>query len=653
MHVCASEVLYTVIILKCYTWSTEQIIKAVCELYFNFRLNATAPISKQLVTVIVFCPIAANGKPSLPSDADGNFVAGDVRVNEQTGLTVMHTIWMREHNRIADELQALNPQWDREELFQTARKIVGAEIQKITYKDYLPLLLGENVFNELIGNYIEYNSAINPGVPNGFTTAAYRFGHSQIRPTFDRLDESYNPTDAGPLNLTDAFFNPSQYAASGGTDPILRGLVSNSARKVDEFLNDVLTNHLFQAGSFPGLDLASLNIQRGRAHGLPPYMIWKRWAQRTCNVSSDFENQLTFIRLLQTYGSLETVDLWVGGLAEERLPGSLVGATFACIIANAFAALREGDRFYYENNDQTALFTAEQRAEIEKTSLSRIICDNADNIQKIQPNAFRLDQQRVKCSDIPAVNLSAWKATHLPTLCSIKLLFSGQPRTIKAYSRLFPPSHFRDIYYVRRKVSKRQRSLCLHFKCPETGGRSSQLAIVGSSYCSVTRNSRLPSLKTTYGGVFFNRLDENDISAASGIYTDINSCQSGSESALRYSCQVEQQKSENELVHKLEEAVARQNSEEDSGEDTELNITISDPRILDSARKFFENSEGTKSRVENTSNKNILVDMLEDYLRKLKNNSKTSDLVTSHGNLDKKSDAQLISELEQALGQVP
>ena len=290
-----------------------------------------------------------------------------------------------------------------------------------------------------------------------------------------------------------------------------------------------------------------------------------------------------------------------------------------------------------------------QRVEIEKTSLSRIICDNADNIQKIQPNAFRLDQQRVNCSDIPAVNLSAWKATHLPTFCSIKLDFSGQRSTIIAYSRLFR-SHSKKIHYVRRRASRMPRSFCLHFKCPETGGSSTQLAIFSSSRCSVTRNSRLPSFMSRYRGIFFNRLDENDISAASGIYTDTNSCQSGSESALKYSCRAEQQSSASDLVHKLEEAVAQQNSEGDGGEDIELNITISDPRISDSARDFFENSEGTKSHVENTSNKNILINMLENYLRKLKKNSKTSNLVTPPGNQDEKSDAQLISELEQALG---
>ena len=117
----------------------------------------------------------------------------------------------------------------------------------------------------------------------------------------------------------------------------------------------------------------------------------------------------------------------------------------------------------------------------------------------------------------------------------------------------------------------------------------------------------------------------------------MNSCRSGSESALKYSCRLEQQKSASDLVHKLEEAVAQQNSEGDSGEDIELNITISDPRILDSAHNFFENSEGAEPHVESASNKYILVDMLENYLE----------------NLDGKRDAQLISEVEQALGQVP
>lgn len=569
----------------------------------------------------------------------------------------MHTIWLREHNRIADELQALNPKWDQERVFQTARQIVGAEIQKITYKDYLPLILGASVFSEQIGDYTGYNSAINPGVPNAFSTAAYRFGHSQIQPMFERLDSNFEPIDAGPLNLLDAFFNPSQFAASGGTDPILRGLISNSARKIDEFLNNVLTNHLFQSGSSPGLDLASLNIQRGRDHGLPPYMTWKRWAKRTCGISSEFKNQLTFIRLLQTYGSLETVDLWVGGLAEERLPGSLVGATFACIFANTFTALRDGDRFYYENDDETALFKAEQRAAIEKVSLSRIICDNADNIQEIQPNAFRLDQQRVSCSEIPVVNLSAWKERILPRICYIKASLSGKRSfryTFRSYSKLI--QSLGPIHFGRRRVSGTRGSFCLPFRCPETGGRAAQLVVAAPRVCSVTPNTHLSPNRVGSRRVSY-VVNESHISATNGIYTDVSICKSGSAiSALQYSCtRSEQQNNGKELLNKLEEAVEQQNA--DNEEDIEEDIPLGDPQIPDDIRHLFENVgtvEEIQSLIKNTGDKSKLISMLEEYLHDLKEEASSNNAKSTRNQKEEleKSDAQLVSQLEQALSHI-
>ena len=124
------------------------------------------------------------------------FLAGDIRVNEQTSLTVMHTIWVREHNRIAAKLEQINPQWSPDKVFNVTREIVGAELQKITYKDYLQnIIFGPTVFNQLLMSFEEtggYQPTIDATVPNGFATAAYRFGHSQIQPFFDRLDENYN-----------------------------------------------------------------------------------------------------------------------------------------------------------------------------------------------------------------------------------------------------------------------------------------------------------------------------------------------------------------------------------------------------------------------------------------------------------------------------
>ena len=69
--------------------------------------------------------------------------AGDERVNEQVDLVLMHTLWMREHNRLAAQLATLNPRWDDERLFQEARRIVAAEMQHITYSEFLPVVIGE------------------------------------------------------------------------------------------------------------------------------------------------------------------------------------------------------------------------------------------------------------------------------------------------------------------------------------------------------------------------------------------------------------------------------------------------------------------------------------------------------------------------------
>ena len=76
------------------------------------------------------------------------FKAGDVRVNEHIGLVAIHTLWMRQHNKIARQLAAINPHWNDEQLFQESRRIVGAQIQHITYSEYLPVILGKAVVDK-------------------------------------------------------------------------------------------------------------------------------------------------------------------------------------------------------------------------------------------------------------------------------------------------------------------------------------------------------------------------------------------------------------------------------------------------------------------------------------------------------------------------
>ena len=594
---------------------------------------------------IVACP-----PPLEPTEC---YLAGDLRVNEQTALTVMHTIWVREHNRIATTLSTLNPQWSDEKIFQETRQIVGAQIQKITYKDYLPLLLGDRL-PELIMDYSiqGYNDQVNPNIPNAFATAAYRYGHSQIQPFFDRLDENYNPLPQGPLNLVDAFFTPSRFVESGGTDPILRGLVTKPARFVDEFLNSLLTNNLFAANNgTPGLDLASLNIQRGRDHGLPPYLTWKRWAFESCGIESDFRNELTKIHLLQTYGTLETVDLFVGGLAEEPLEGGLVGATFACIFARTFEAVRDGDRFYYENDDEnTGIFTADQRAEIEKASLSRVICDNSDNIQTIQPNAFLANQDRVSCSQLPQINLNVWQEpTEAPDLCYMRIgvtddtLFGGA-HTFDAISE-FVDDPFFVFHYSEVRVRRNKNFGCLSIRCPQQTRPVDVSVESYSSLCSLESNLNLPSSILVDLGIYAEVLDSSHVSGSNGIYLNKRSCRTGNINAIDFSCEAFNSAKQNEdekLIQSLQQMLAtQQDSDSDEGR-VEKEIKPDDPlfeKLPEEVRNFLlKNKDGAPKGKGNEK----LIAVMENVLKELKTQS--SEKVADNNNL--------VSELSEALSHI-
>ena len=610
---------------------------------YNLTAGTTQP-SLPFVNIsgIVACPP--------PLDPSQCYLAGDLRVNEQTGLTVMHTVWVREHNRIAMALKNINPHWGEEKLFQEARQIVGAQIQKITYKDYLPLLIGDLLPKLILDYSIQgYNDQVNPGIPNAFATAAYRYGHSQIQPFFDRLDEDYNPLPQGPLNLVDAFFTPSRFVESGGTDPILRGLLTKHARFVDEFLNNLLTNHLFAANNAtPGLDLASLNIQRGREHGLPPYLTWKRWALEQCGIESDFRNELTRIHLLQTYGTLETVDLFVGGLSEEPLAGGLVGATFACIFARTFEAVRDGDRFYYENDDTTTgIFTAAQRAEIEKASLSRVICDNSDNIRTIQPNAFLASQERVSCTQLSQVSLSAWQETpRAGRLCYVRIGVTdnarvGRSRRFDAISRFDDESVFR-FHYSRERVTRTKGSGCLSIRCPQQHRAADVSVYPAFSICSLRSNSNLPTSNLAVLSTYAAVLDISHVSESNGIYNSESSCSAGQVNAVSFTCgslKDEKTSTDEKMVQALEQML---NVQQDSGSDTEervdKEIEADDPIFDDITEELHDFLFGNSARSSSTASNEKLISVMESVLKELKAQKN-----------NKEADDQLVAELSEAL----
>ncbi|KAF6725968.1 Eosinophil peroxidase [Oryzias melastigma] len=344
------------------------------------------------------------------------FIAGDVRVDENIALTSIHTLFLREHNRLARQLKRLNPHWDSETLYQEARKIMGAYTQKLVFKDYLPHIVGDEAMKKQLDQYPGYNSEIDPSIANVFATAAYRFAHLAIQPSLSRLDENYREHPLFPsVPLYEAFFTPWRVVFEGGIDPVLRGLLGQPAKlnTQDQMMVDALRERLFQFVQRLALDLGSLNMQRSRDHGIPGYNAWRKFCglsqpRNVAELSQVLGNEDLARRLLQLYGTADNIDVWLGGVAEPFVRGGRVGPLFACLIATQFQKIRQGDRLWYEN---PGVFTRFQRNALRSVRLSKIICDNTD-ITSVPVNVFKVvsrQNRRVLCSRLSGINMSPWR----------------------------------------------------------------------------------------------------------------------------------------------------------------------------------------------------------------------------------------------------
>jgi len=353
-------------------------------------------------------------------------VAGDVRANENIALTALHTLFAREHNRI---VAALPSYLTAEERFQIARRVVGAEIQYITYTQFLPAL------GIQLEPYRGYQPSVNPALSNEFAVVGYR-AHSMIHGEFDTTVPAGTYTDeelsafaaqqiivertAADVTLTiplnAAFGNP-DLLQQVGLGPVLQSLAERQYKN-DEQVDNTLRSILFQVPK-PGIpdptvcgapvvnpdcftgvsDLPAIDIARGRDHGIPSYNDLRRaygLAPKTSFIdvtgeatqrfpprlngndpaildfvelrdadgtllvpgSAEAEDEaVTGIRsstlaarLKAAYGSVDRLDAFVGMVSEQHLKGTEFGELQLAIWTKQFAALRDGDRFYYLND---------------------------------------------------------------------------------------------------------------------------------------------------------------------------------------------------------------------------------------------------------------------------------------------------------------
>jgi len=348
-----------------------------------------------------------------PNLSGENFVAGDGRAESHSTILSTHTLWLREHNRIAglmlEELKKRSPPFmaDPKQLdefvYQETRKILAAELQNIVYNDWLPAIFSPDTrhkYNLEITPDSTYDPMVNPSIRNEFATVAYRFGHSLVSDVFKGKNQ---PWRLG-MFFGDPRFAVRENQTNHGSENELEGMCSQPMMKMDRSITEELTHNLYLNKKVlnndtkgRGFDLASLNIQRGRDHGIPDYNTVRGLLGMATIHSMDNRpleiDEEAWAAFKQVYTNPDDIDLYPAGLAEMAVPGGgILGPTFTHIIGEQFKMLKNGDRFFYTHTKGpgAAGYPTHIQKMMMNIHLSDILCLNT-HMESIQQNVFFLE----------------------------------------------------------------------------------------------------------------------------------------------------------------------------------------------------------------------------------------------------------------------
>uniref|UniRef100_A0A5S6QII5 Uncharacterized protein n=1 Tax=Trichuris muris TaxID=70415 RepID=A0A5S6QII5_TRIMR len=353
------------------------------------------------------------------------FLSGTSNVNLMPTQTALHTVWVLQHNRVAKRLKEINEFWDDERIYRETRKIIGAQIQHITFNEFLPVVLGSNAMqNEKItlepnGYSGDYDMEENPSVLNEYATAAGLFFYSLFP------ESMLLPKSGRSVKFAGSFYDSQILYTHNGLEDIIRFMLNENSKHFGTSVGSQFTDGFLSTSGIPGFDLMAVFIQMGRDHGLPSYVeIRKHCGLKPVKSFGDLEtavqNKEVIQKLKLLYKRVDDIDLLPMGLAEKPLPGSFVGPTFACIIAKQFAKVQRGDRYWYESFFYPSQFTSTQLSEIRKTSLATVLCDNVPDMTYIQPAAFmtpdNYENAVISCKSelMKPMNISAWRDVEPP-----------------------------------------------------------------------------------------------------------------------------------------------------------------------------------------------------------------------------------------------
>jgi Ca2+-binding RTX toxin-like protein len=410
---------------------------------------------------------------------EAHFVAGDGRANENIGLTAIHDVFHAEHERVLKDIIATGGMvkqadgsyiddtgrvWTGEDLFQAAKLVTEMEYQHLVFGEFARKL------SPNINAFAAYDISIDASITAEFAHAVYRFGHSMLTEFIDLAGYDTNGIASGSneqMLLMDAFLNPRAYQSGTTAGEIAIGMSSQVGNAIDEWVTDALRNNLV---GLP-LDLATLNLVRGRDAGIPtlnevrqtlfdqtqmstlkPYESWDEFGANLLHPESLKNFIMAYARdaILNDYGGTPTgfaswdelqlnnaaayaialsdaadkalndsafmmggntdfwnIDLWIGGLAEAKVADGMLGSTFDLIFASQMINLQNGDRFYYLDR----LAGTNLLAEIEGQLFSDIVMRNT-GVQHLYSDIFSVADDYVEISQSPDVygSLAALRA---------------------------------------------------------------------------------------------------------------------------------------------------------------------------------------------------------------------------------------------------
>lgn len=294
-------------------------------------------------------PLNENGFLNAPDTSDNFFLAGDHRPNEHLVLLSIHTLFLREHNRLVNFIRDRVGNVPPNLLYQAARAMNIAQFQKIVLEQFYPAATGRDLpaFNE-------FDPKANPTVSDIFGGAAYRVGHTMVSNTIPRRDSLLNELPSIPS--LEVFFRPASEFSTQLMEEIFRGTANQRAQEIDAQVVNLLRNQLFTGiEGEEGFDLIAINLQRSRDHNLPSFnKIREIFGLQPARSFSDITSDVAVAdRLSRAYrGQIDDVEAFVGFMAEDHEPGASLGRTMITVWEAEFSRIRDGDQFSYLIRDR-------------------------------------------------------------------------------------------------------------------------------------------------------------------------------------------------------------------------------------------------------------------------------------------------------------